>query len=100
MPNLFVTDDEYKIVNDYLIKIRKEKEEEEKYTTAFNDLEDYIISLIDTIGLVNTKKIIREINNKLKQQKRYNPLLPGRIVKKITFKKVLTNKRKPAIIKT
>lgn len=67
MPNLFVTDDEYKIVNDYLIKIRKE--EEEKYTTAFNDLEDYIISLIDTIGLVNTKKIIREINNKLKTAK-------------------------------
>lgn len=52
MPNLFVTDDEYKIVNDYLIKIRKEKEEEEKYTIAFNYLEDYIISLIDTIGLV------------------------------------------------
>lgn len=69
MPNLFVTDDEYKIVNDYLIKIRKEKEEEEKYTTAFNDLEDYVISLIDTIGLVNTKKIIREINNKLKTVK-------------------------------
>lgn len=67
MPNLFVTDDEYKIVNDYLIKIRKE--EEEKYTTAFNDLEDYVISLIDTIGLVNTKKIIREINNKLKTVK-------------------------------
>lgn len=69
MPNLFVTDDEYKIVNDYLIKIRKEKEEEEKYTIAFNDLEDYVISLIDTIGLVNTKKIIREINNKLKTVK-------------------------------
>ena len=71
MPNLFVTDDEYKIVNNYLIKIRKEKEEEEKekYTIAFNDLEDYVISLIDTIGLVNTKKIIREINNKLKTVK-------------------------------
>ena len=34
-----------------------------------NDLEDYVISLIDTIGLINTKKIICEINNKLKTVK-------------------------------
>ena len=69
MPNLSVTDDEYKLVNDYIMKIRKEKEEKERYTTAFNDLEDYVISLIDTIGLINTKKIICEINNKLKTVK-------------------------------
>lgn len=60
------TDEEVNAVNELLTKMREEKRKEEAIRKNKEYLENVVISLIDAIGLVETKHIIRDINRALR----------------------------------
>ena len=59
---MVVSKEEMEMIN----AIRKQKQVEESIRQNKEYLEEIIVSIIDAIGLDETKKIVREINRKLR----------------------------------
>jgi hypothetical protein len=59
------TDEEVNAVKELLTKMREDKRREEAIRKNKEHLENVVMSLIDAVGLVETKRIIRDINRAL-----------------------------------
>jgi hypothetical protein len=61
-----LTTEEFEMLNEMLINKRKEDKRRELVDFHRDYLEQVVISTIDTIGLEDTKVIIRDINRRLR----------------------------------
>lgn len=60
------TEEEILAVNDMLLKIRGEKQRQEQIQKCKNTISFHIADSISTIGLEETKHIVRELNKELR----------------------------------
>ena len=55
-------------VNNLLLKMREEEQEKENIRKCKHEISFVVADSISKIGLVNTKRIVREINKELREQ--------------------------------
>lgn len=71
MANLYVitpeTEEEILAVNDMLLKMREEKQRQEQIQKCKNTISFYIADTVSTIGLEETKRIVRDLNRELRE---------------------------------
>ena len=71
MTNLYVitpeTKEEILAVNDLLLKMREERQRQEQIQKCKNTISLHIADSVSTIGLEETKRIIRELNRELRE---------------------------------
>lgn len=71
MANLYVitpeTEEEILAVNDMLLKMREEKQRQEQIQKCKNTISFHIADSISTIGLEETKRIVRDLNRELRE---------------------------------
>ena len=62
-----LTTDECEALYDYLVKIREKKRQERQRQACKNAISWQINEAINTIGLDETKRIVRELNRELRE---------------------------------